>query len=78
LTQKEEIEMARRWNDLSSTQQRSVVALGAVQFALAAVAWLDLARRPTAQVNGRKGMWAAIIAINWVGPIAYFVKGRRG
>ena len=40
-------------------------------------AWVDLARRPAKQVNGPKGMWAAIIAVSWVGPVAYFVKGRR-
>jgi len=48
-----------------------------IQLALAVAAWVDLARRPADQVNGRKGLWAAVIAVNWVGPIAYFVKGRR-
>lgn len=69
--------MARTWKDLTPQQQRGVVALGAVQLSLAVAAWVDLARRPAAQVNGPKGLWAAVIAVNWVGPIAWFVRGRR-
>ena len=29
------------------------------------------------QVNGRKALWAAIIAVNFVGPLSYFRWGRR-
>ena len=29
------------------------------------------------EVVGSKGKWAAIIAINFVGPLAYFARGRR-
>ncbi len=67
----------KQWKDLSSGQRASVIATGVLQLALAAAAWTDLAKRPAKKVNGKKGVWAAIIAINWVGPIAYFVKGRR-
>ncbi|HLT84288.1 MAG TPA: PLD nuclease N-terminal domain-containing protein [Phototrophicaceae bacterium] len=67
----------RSWTDLSSPQRATVVGTGMIQLALAVAAWVDLARRPADQVNGRKGLWAAVIAVNWVGPIAYFVKGRR-
>jgi hypothetical protein len=38
---------------------------------------VDLARRPPASVNGRKDVWAAAIAVNFVGPLAYFAWGRR-
>lgn len=67
----------RQWKDLSGGQRASVVVTGVVQLGLAVAAWADLARRPAAQVNGRKGLWAAVIAVNWIGPIAYFVKGRK-
>jgi len=43
---------------------------------LAATAWADLASRPAEQVNGSKAKWAAIIAINFFGPFAYFRWGR--
>lgn len=48
-----------------------------VQISLAAAAWLDLARRLANQVNGKKGILAVIIAVDYVGPIASFLKGRR-
>jgi hypothetical protein len=44
---------------------------------LAAAAWTDLARRPAAQVNGPKALWAGVISVNFVGPVAYFLRGRR-
>ena len=44
----------------------------AVQIALAAAAWTDLARRPTEQVCGPKAVWAVAIAVNFVGPISYY------
>lgn len=67
----------KRWSELSSGQQVAVVTLGALQVGLAVVAWVDLARRPAERVNGPKPLWAAAIAINTVGPVAYFWKGRR-
>jgi hypothetical protein len=67
----------KKWSDLSPGQRIAVLVVGAAQLALATSAWTDLARRPAAQVNGRKGVWAAVIAINWIGPLSYFRWGRR-
>jgi hypothetical protein len=67
----------RRWRDLSPWQRAAVLVLGSVQLALAVAAWTDLARRRPAEVAGRKGVWAAVIAVNWVGPLAWFRWGRR-
>jgi hypothetical protein len=67
----------KKWSDLSSGQQAAVIVAGTVQLALAATAWADLARRPDEQVNGSKAAWAAVIAINFIGPITYFARGRR-
>ncbi|MDP9821228.1 PLDc N-terminal domain-containing protein [Nocardioides massiliensis] len=67
----------RQWKDLSPVQRTAVSVVGVVQVALAVTAWRDLARRPASQVNGPKPVWAAVIGINVVGPIAYFRKGRR-
>jgi Phospholipase_D-nuclease N-terminal len=67
----------RRWRDLSPRQQAWVLALVSVQLSLAATAWVDLARRPASQVNGRKSVWAAVIAVNFIGPILYFRLGRH-
>jgi hypothetical protein len=70
--------MARKkWAELTSGQKAALVVLGSLQLSLAATAWRDLARRPDRQINGRKGVWAAVIAVNWIGPLAYFRWGRR-
>ena len=67
----------RQWSDLTPGQQKATVVAGVVQAVLALAAWRDLARRPADEVNGPKGLWAGVIAINFVGPIAYFLRGRR-
>jgi hypothetical protein len=67
----------KKWKDLTPGQQTAVLVLGSIQLSLAATAWTDLARRPASQVNGRKGVWAAVIAVNWIGPFAWFRWGRR-
>ncbi|GAA1126518.1 PLDc N-terminal domain-containing protein [Arthrobacter flavus] len=67
----------RKWSDLTTRQQTVTLVLGSIQLSLAATAWADLAKRPAAQVNGPKLVWTAIIAINFIGPVLYFVKGIR-
>ncbi|AWB86816.1 PLDc N-terminal domain-containing protein [Mycetocola zhujimingii] len=66
-----------KFSSLSLGRKIAVVVGGSVQVALAAAAWADLAKRPAAEINGPKPLWAAVIAVNWIGPIAYFVRGRR-
>jgi hypothetical protein len=65
----------RRWSDLNGGQRAGVVVAGAVQLALAAAAWADLAWRPSYQVRGRKPVWAAVIGVSWIGPVAYYLRG---
>lgn len=67
----------KTWREMSGGQRAGVLVTGAVQLALAVTAWRDLARRPAEKVNGPKGAWAAVIAINYIGPVLYFVKGRK-
>jgi low temperature requirement protein LtrA len=66
-----------RWNHLSDAQKTTVLVVASVQVSLAVTAWLDLAARLPEEVNGRKAMWAAIIAINVIGPALYFARGVR-
>jgi hypothetical protein len=62
---------------MSPRQHRALLVAAAVQLALAAAAWGDLAARPSALVNGRKNVWAAVIGVNFLGPMTYFLWGRR-
>ena len=66
----------QKWSDLSSRRQKGMIIGGIIQLALAATAWTDLARRQADEVNGPKGLWAVLIAVNFVGPLSYFVFGR--
>ena len=68
---------SRRWDELSASGKILMMLLIAVQVSLAVSAWTDLAERPAEQVNGSKRRWAAIIAVNFVGPMLYFTRGRR-
>jgi len=66
----------RRWRDLPPRRRAAIAVAAALQLALAAAAWVDLARRPVTAVRGPKWRWGLAIAISWVGPIAYFRCGR--
>lgn len=67
----------RRFSELTPRQQTATLVAASVQLSLAATAWAQLATTPAAQVNGSKARWAAAIAINAVGPLAWFRWGRR-
>ena len=67
----------RRWQTLTPRQRAGLEATGVIQLALAVTAGVDLARRRPAEVAGRKDVWAVVIGINWVGPLAYLRWGCR-
>ncbi|MCW2535286.1 MAG: putative integral rane protein [Modestobacter sp.] len=67
----------RPWADLTPRQQTAVLVAAAVQLSLAATAWADLATRAPGEVNGSRTTWAAVIAVNLVGPLAWFRWGGR-
>jgi hypothetical protein len=67
----------RRWHDLSTAQRLAIFAGSLVQIVLAGGAWWDLSRRPGTAVRGPKLAWALVIAINFVGPLAYLRFGRK-
>jgi len=66
-----------QWKDMTPQQRTATLVAASVQISLAATAWTHLARSPVERVNGPKGVWAAIIGVNFLGPIAYFIWGRR-
>jgi len=68
----------KKWSDLTTVQQAVILVAGSVQLALAATAWADLATRDAREISGSKAKWAAIIAVNFIGPLTYFAKGRKG
>lgn len=67
----------KQWSDLSPQKQMTVSAVGLIQLALLAAALIDIRRRPAEQIKGSKKLWTLVAFINFVGPIAYFVFGRK-
>jgi hypothetical protein len=61
---------------LTDRQRTGIIVLSSVQTALAVSAWADLAGRDASELRGSRAKWAAIIAIAYVGPIAYYLRGR--
>jgi len=67
----------KRWADLSRGQKVMTVAASIVQFSLLAAALWDINHRPAAEIKGSKAAWTAASFINFAGPIAYFLFGRK-
>ena len=67
----------KQWNDLTDTQKWGIVLLGALQLVLLAAALIDIRRRNADAINGSKRLWTLVVFINFIGPIAYFLFGRK-
>ena len=67
----------KKWRDLSNVERGVVIVGSAIQLGLQGAALSDLHRRPDDEVRGRKSWWVAASFVNFVGPVAYFVLGRR-
>jgi hypothetical protein len=64
------------FKQLSPPLRVGAVVLGAVQIVLYVAAYVDIWRRPAAQIRGSKARWCAICLLNTVGPLSYFRWGR--
>lgn len=67
----------KRWSDLSATQQRTIALASALQLGLFVAALVDIYRRSEEEVRGSKQLWTLASFVNFVGPISYFLFGRK-
>jgi hypothetical protein len=67
----------KQWSDLSPQKQLTISVVGLLQVALLTAALIDIRRRPAQQIKGSKKLWTLVAFINFVGPITYFVFGRK-
>lgn len=67
----------KQWKDLSTPQKVGGVLMGIVQVSLLVAALVDLRRRPAEQIRGRKLWWVMAAFVNYIGPISYFLFGRK-
>ncbi|NKZ03563.1 PLDc_N domain-containing protein [Actinomadura latina] len=68
---------SKRWSELSRGERLCIAGAATVQLSLLASALADLQRRPSDQVKGSKRLWRMLAFVNFVGPISYFLFGRR-
>jgi Phospholipase_D-nuclease N-terminal len=67
----------KRWADLSDGQRALLLAAAAAELTLKITALVDIKRRPAARIRGPKAMWRAAMAVNLIGPVSYFLFGRK-
>lgn len=67
----------QRWRDLTYTRRVAIVVGSLLQVALMATALWDIHHRSPDEIHGSKRMWTAAAFINFVGPIAYLILGRK-
>lgn len=67
----------KRFSQLQPRSRAAIIVGGTIQLVLQAAALRDIKQRPAAQIAGPKELWVALSFVNFAGPIAYFVVGRR-
>jgi hypothetical protein len=67
----------KAWKDLSPWQRISILVGISVQFSLLVSALVDIRRRPAEQIRGPKLLWVMASFVNFIGPVGYFVFGRK-
>lgn len=67
----------RRRRQLSTPKRLAMIAVACVQITLLVLALRDLRQRPAEDIRGPKIAWVLASFVNFVGPLAYFVAGRR-
>lgn len=68
---------SKRWSELSDRQKRGIILSSTVQIGLLLAALVDIRRRPAEEIRGNKWVWTAASFVNFIGPISYFVFGRK-
>jgi Phospholipase_D-nuclease N-terminal len=68
---------AQKWAELSALQRRLLLGAAAAELSMKIAALIDIKRRPAERIRGPKALWRAAMAVNLLGPLSYFVIGRK-
>ena len=68
----------KKWSELTTGQQNAIKIAAVVQLKLLTMALWDIWHRPEEKINGDRRLWTLASFVNFVGPIAYFLFGRKG
>ena len=69
--------LKKRWQDMTPIQQAGILILTIIQFSLLGAAHWDIRHRSADELNGSKPFWTVAVFVNFIGPIAYFLFGRK-
>ncbi len=67
----------KKWSDLSEGQRNAIKIAALAELALKVAMLIDIGRRPGSKIRGPKAVWRAAAAVNTLGPVSYFLFGRR-
>jgi Phospholipase_D-nuclease N-terminal len=67
----------KSWSDLTHRQRQAAVAGAVIEAIVTAAALRDLASRQPDEVRGPKLFWRLSFVVQPIGPVAYFLAGRR-
>lgn len=78
LERKEQVVAGEKsWSELTKGQKAAIIIAGAMEFGMKVAALADIYRRDRREVRGPKAVWVAAQAVNFFGPVSYFMFGRR-
>jgi hypothetical protein len=69
--------LLKPWHDLSRRERWTKALLLLTDISLFVVAWRDLRRRPAERIRGSRGLWFCLLFIDYLGPLAYLLGGRK-
>lgn len=65
------------WSDLSQNEQYAVIGGAAVELVLKLTAWHFLYHDPKEKIRGSKWAWFPVTLVNFIGPLAFLLFGRK-
>lgn len=66
-----------KWKDLSPLHKNLIIIGVCIQIVLLTAALIDISRRKKEEIRGSKIWWALGSFVDIVGPIVYFIFGRK-
>lgn len=67
----------KSWKEMSPSAKVGTIVTAFVQLSLLVAAQRDISRRPAELINGPKAAWRAASFVNFIGPMGYFIFGRK-
>jgi hypothetical protein len=67
----------KKWQDMSTAQKTRIVLQPMVHLGLLAAVLIDIRRRAPDRLRGSRRLWTVAAFVQPVGPISYFLFGRK-